>query len=304
MSLHLSLPTNLEVPGVLIFTTCTADEGTSEYLADDFNFEVWMRKLLLKDQLRVRNSRYNRNRELLQRLFTTYVLNYVVSVQQKSDFDPWGKLTFHYNAFGKPELRGPGDLRLEFNSSGSNDVISIIVQLNSSGPVGIDLSHEKQESISSTDFMDQFGGIFAPAEKRQLQSIDDVLDRYVAFNHFWTLKEAFAKFLGFGLNMDLSSYWFQLPQKKMVIKSSIPKKITEPVTEYSVDWLDGIKVDISGLQPELARNLQGEVFCCSGVLRMGHGLPVIISCMSHVEGSIENSRLFHLDMKSLLENLA
>lgn len=302
MPINQYLPSSVLQPGIMIFSTCTANADLSDFLADDYNFELCMRKLSLRDQLKVRNSRHNRNRELVVRLFTKAVLNYVMWLQRKTKFDPWRELHFDYNEYGKPRLRGQTDLAFEYNSSGSNDIVSIIVQVNCPSPVGIDLSHERQDLISANDFMDQFNGIFAQQELDQLVQIDDTRQRYVCFNHFWTLKEAFTKFVGCGLNVDLSSFWFRLPRSKLTFRNAFTPEGEHMVTRYDIDWLSGIEVDFADLpEPFVSGIGTRKVYCCSGVLRHGADLPVIISCISQEEGLVEKSTNFHIDMRMLLE---
>ena len=84
------------------------------------------------------------------------------------------KIEFDYNEFGKPIL----PYNFQFNISSSNDIIALIVEFPSSSslsssslssslsgdraydPIGIDLSHSIQNSISNTEYLEQFKPIF------------------------------------------------------------------------------------------------------------------------------------------------
>lgn len=305
MTLLTELPAASAGPRVLIFTTSTANETLSGFLSDDFNFEVCMRKLSLKEQRRVWNSRFSRDKELVSRLFTKFVLNYVLYLQKNEPvFDPWAELHFEFNQYGKPTIRGQKELGFEYNTSSSNDLVCIVVQINSRGSVGVDLSHESQDSVSPTDFMDQFLDIFSSAERTQIDQIGDISHRYVTFNHFWTLKEAFTKLVGCGLNVDLSSFEFELPTGKMVVRDSLVHSLDVAVTQYSIEWLSGISVDYSNLEDRFKDDLGFRpVFCHSGVLRAGPKLPVLISCMNQEPDLVERSVNYHISMEKLLLGL-
>lgn len=304
MTLVELLPNSFERSQILLFTTSVANHRLIQFLSDDYNFEICMRKLSLKDQVKVRNHRHNRIKELVLRLFTKAVLNYVIFVQGRlTGFDPWAELGTTYNKYGKPQLRNQQELNFQYNSSSSNDVISIVVQVRSQRPVGIDLSHETQDSISSVDFMDQFRGIFATAETTQLMQISDIGDRYVTFNHFWTLKEAFTKFIGCGLNVDLSKFSFVLSKEPLAMRNAIPA-LDDSVTSYDVEWVGGIEVDYSELAEEFKRDFGHEyekVYCSSGVLRVGDKLPVIVSIITSED--IKERRHFHINMGALLGSM-
>lgn len=301
MTLENHLPNSFEGPQILLFTTSTANHSLVQFLSDDYNFEICMRKLSLRHQVRVRNKRNNRIKDLVLRLFTKIVLNYIIYVQGGvARFDPWAELPVAYNKYGKPYLRNQKELNFQYNSSSSNDIISIVVLVNSQTSVGIDLSHEAQDAISSVDFMDQFQGIFSKPETDQLMQVDDISNRYVAFNHFWTLKEALTKFIGCGLNVDLSKLSFLLTNEPLKLRDAIPP-LGDLVSSYDVEWVEGIEVDYSEVAEEFKRNFGQEharVYCSSGVLRLGDGLPVIVSIITSKKA--EKNRNFHINMEVLL----
>lgn len=270
----------------VVFTTSTSDPELMEFLADDFNFEMCLRKLSLRDQLKVRNAKHNRNKALLLRLFATVVLNRCLG--PGGELEPWKQIEYHFNEFGKPTLKN-----LEFNSSSSNDLASIVVQLNSSSPVGIDLSHEQQDAVSSETFMDQFGPIFEATEVEQLLKISDTDRRYIIFNQFWTLKESFTKYLGCGLNIDLSRFSFQLSEEPLSFQDLIPVFEGE-CKGYTVNWQQGTQVIYEKL---LEYSIPSEVYCFSGVLRNG-ALPVMISVISELK---EIPQTVHLNILAFLK---
>ena len=160
-----------------------------DYLNDDFNFEISLRLLNLKDQLAVRCQKNAKQpyKQLINRLFAKLILNYVLYIYDpKDEFQPWKDLEFSYNQFGKPYLTQQDLYHFQFNMSSSNDIIGIVVQLNALGPIGIDLSHSRQ-AISPTNFLEEFKPIFDPAEIEQLLEIKDISYRYIIFNQLSTV---------------------------------------------------------------------------------------------------------------------
>lgn len=300
---QISLRVTLGGPQTIIFTTLTNDLALEQLLGDDFCFELCIRKLPLTDQAKVRRSKTGQTKRLVSALFTTVVLNYCIYVQGGApEFDPWAKLEFQYNEFGKPCIRGQEAMQFVFNSSSSNELMVIAVQLHSTSPIGVDLSHESQDSISPHSFMDQFEGIFDPREKSQLLRIPDMSDRYVAFNHFWTLKEAFTKYVGCGLNVDLASFWFLLPSAPLVLRDAIKTTSDDYVTPYNIAWQKGTVVDYLNL-PQKMLNTIGEkkLSCSSGVLRSNSTIPVIISVVEDEPGL--KSSCLHLNFLAILLDL-
>lgn len=277
MPLHsLKLPKK----GTVVFTTSTTSSQLALFLQDDYNFESCLRLLSLEDQLKVRNTKHQRHKALVLRLFAKIVLNHALA-----EPDPWKDLEYKFNEFGKPSLK-----HFQFNSSSSNDLAAIVVDFG--GSVGVDLSHQKQ-AISQDQFMDQFAPIFAKDEKRQLNAIEDSKWRYVVFNQFWTLKEAFTKYLGCGLNVDLSLFFFHLLKTELEVRNSVPLE----TLEYKISWQKGTTVDFRGLKEA---NGCPHLYCYSGVLVLGDPLPVIISIISE---TIEDgkTRNFHLDFLEILK---
>lgn len=186
------------VKNPVLLYLCNIDDSLVTHLKDDYTFECCLRKLPLAEHQPILSSKYSREKALVARLFLVYVLNRVLESP-----DVWSPLLFSYNSFGKPMLENT-----HFNASSSNKLLCVAV---TGQPVGVDLSHEEQ-NVSPNDFMAQFDGIFHDLEKAQLEAIRDPHCRYVAFNHLWTLKESYGKYMGCGINYDLSKACFRLAQ--------------------------------------------------------------------------------------------
>lgn len=273
---------------LLLFTTNYHTDELINFLNDDFNFETTLRLLNLKDQLSVRSQKTDigRFKLLISKLFSKLVLNYILYIYEANgEFEPWKDLDFTYNKFGKPYLIQQEKYQFQFSMSSSNDMLCIVVELNTSTPIGVDLSHSKQ-AISPTNFLEQFKPIFDPVEELQLSEIKDLNYRYTIFNQVWTLKEAFTKLLGSGLNIDLSKFYFDINKAMVNEKMGSNFKGTSMISKFGVDWREEIYLNIDKLieekNPFLEQLSSTHFKCRSGtLLRVSGGfLPVIVSIIN------------------------
>lgn len=298
---------------VLLFTTNITTTELVDYLNDDFYFETSLRLLNLKDQLTVRCQKNvdNRNKQLISRLFFKLVLNYIIYIYDANgEFQPWKDLNFSYNEFGKPYLMQQELYKFQFNSSSSNDILSIVVELNAPGPIGIDLSHSRQ-AISSTNFLEEFKPIFDPTEIQQLLEIKDVSFRYIIFNQLWTLKEALTKLLGSGLNIDLSKFCFFLNESMIDDNTICSCDSDSLVSKFEIDWKRDIDVSVCKLFDEKNRFLlelsSRDFNCYSGVLAnsTSEKLPVIVSVINqHYYGDDKSfSKNFNVNFFEVLSDI-
>lgn len=264
---------------VYVFTTRTGDSELVDYLKDDFNFEVTARKLNLKQQahLQLIRSTDLKIKKLVTQLFTKYILNYFLG-----QLDPWQDIQFECNQYGKPKLPN-----LEFNQSSSNDLISMAVSLKT--PIGIDLSHNKQDSIDPNQILDQFYDIYHPIEMKILLQENDVNIRYTKFNQLWTLKEAFTKLIGSGLNIDLKRVGFAFEQN---VKLQDCINDCEFMNEYEVAWEKEIPIIIENdlLQHELVNDKP--YYCLSGCLETTQ--PPILISLVHQNSNLQVKN-YHLN---------
>lgn len=313
------LDVDVETNSLYLFTTYITNQLIC-YLKDDYNFEIHLRVLSHKDQCKIRNIKSDeiRIKQLVTRLFTMLVINTIKTKSrsqnpgnshQESEFNPWTPLQFTYNEYGKPELVG---MNLSFSASSSNNLISILIQTDDRSPIGIDLSHSTQK-INPCTILTDFQAIFAPPEIDQLSAIALVTDRYYVFNQFWTLKEAFTKVLGTGLNVDLAKFWFDLHGNHInaTAKSSIDLANPSQVcSRYHIDWVTGIDLDIHALAEEKKVNIKSltssfsspSFGCKSGTLmpavaQPSQTLPVLVSVVTHNDSSPVN---YHIDFHRLL----
>lgn len=278
-----------------LFTTYVSEELVT-HLQDDYNFERAVRAISHKDQLKIRNIKLPeiRYKQLVTKLFQLYVIN-LVRYHRRGEciFKPWEPVELVYNEYGKPELRD-GDMAI--SSSSSNRLIAIVVQIHPSS-IGIDLSHSQQRLLPET-FMDDFAGVFYESELQQLQEISNLDSRYYIFNQFWTLKEAFTKLLGTGLNIDLSKFYFNLNHQYIdPHKGSIDLESKSICQEYGPSWRLGIQLDAQQL------DITSTEFQCKSATLLPtsfEGLPVIVSIIAETDFE---SVSYHINFQSLLESM-
>ncbi|CAH6720727.1 hypothetical protein CLIB1444_04S06546 [[Candida] jaroonii] len=203
------------------------------------------------------------------KLFMRWVLNLVISREEGLEFDPWKEIPFTYNEYGKPLL----PYKFQFNQTSSNDLISIAIDFHGD-PIGIDLSHS-QQAVSSQGFMEQFQGIFGESEICQLMEIEDISQRYIVFNQFWTLKEAFTKLIGTGLNVDLSKFQFDLHKQHVEPGTEVN---FQEIGEFTRLWKQS-DVDYTDLNHPAVSQISKKPYCWSSIVINGQ-LPVILSVIS------------------------
>jgi 4'-phosphopantetheinyl transferase len=119
-------------------------------------------------------------------------------------------LRFTADAFGKPVLIEPAaEPHLHFNLSHSHGVI--VCAATFGRQVGIDVE-DGGRRMECLDLAERY---FAPAEVAHLRGLD-AAGRQAAFFAIWTLKEAFVKAIGHGLNFPLDTFAFELDGDRLV----------------------------------------------------------------------------------------
>jgi len=108
-----------------------------------------------------------------------------------------GEIEFTQNSFGKPAVASSAsEIVLEFNMSGSSDWG--LAGFSLGRPLGVDIE-KVRKSLSWTDIASRF------FHAREVSYINELPEnqRPAAFYRHWTLKEAFIKACGVGLNRSL-----------------------------------------------------------------------------------------------------
>jgi 4'-phosphopantetheinyl transferase len=167
---------------------------------------------LLNDEERARRDRFyfarHRHEFLVARALVRGTLSrYVPQVQP-------ARWTFSHNEHGRPELAGPLPTDLRFNLSHTAGLMLLGVVRRRD--IGVDVE-DAERKVTCDAIADRF---FSPAEVRDLLELDPVGQRQ-RFFHYWTLKEAYIKALGMGLEQPLRDITFTvLPQGKATVSTA------------------------------------------------------------------------------------
>jgi 4'-phosphopantetheinyl transferase len=171
---------------------------------------VWLEKVepalweqyrgLLSAEEETRAARYAHEPSRLQFLAGRALLRTVLSHYLDDDARAF---QFQYNPYGKPALKSPCRLPLEFNLSNTRGLVVCAVTLGHA--VGVDV----ESSDRKTDFLKLARHYFAPPEAAALERLP-AEQQPRRFMDLWTLKEAYIKARGMGLSLPLDSFAFSL----------------------------------------------------------------------------------------------
>lgn len=119
---------------------------------------------------------------------------------------PVSAVSYIYGEQGKPELDmerignefdGEDLKRLYFNLSHSGDYVVLAV---SDETVGIDIEYKNKNALRIAE------RFFCPEEYDVIAAADSEKERKQLFLQYWTMKEAYVKYCGTGLQLPLSSF--------------------------------------------------------------------------------------------------
>lgn len=242
------------------------------HLSDVYNLEMCLRLLSLSDSAKLRMlSGHVLAKKLLAKLLVSLVVNYFQGTPSLKE------VRFTYGKYGKPSVLAD----FEFSISTSNDIVCVAVEIGSNTPIGVDLSHHKQDAVSPLEFMDQFGPMFTALEKTQLENIADLGKRYIAFNHLWTLKESFTKLIGSGLHIDLASFSFAM-------------NVEPPTDSWTRSDIDTTQLKISAAEWHLSETY----YCYTTTLDAAVNPPVLLSHIS--EANSQPPKTLFIDIPRML----
>ncbi len=132
---------------------------------------------------------------------------------------------FTTNAFGRPELAGPTrQPALRFNLSHTDGLIACLVAVDRE--VGIDVENVTRAQVADIDIADHY---FSPAEVAQLRLLPLSQQRDRFFD-YWTLKEAYIKARGLGLQLPLDQFSFHLNNHAVIGISFGPEIVDDPTS--------------------------------------------------------------------------
>jgi 4'-phosphopantetheinyl transferase len=136
---------------------------------------------------------------------------------------------FSTNAFGRPEVSGPTcEPRLRFNLSHTDGLIACAVVIGRE--VGIDVENVARRQLDGEDIADQ---VFSATELAELRALP-LSAQPDRFFDYWTLKEAYIKARGLGLQLPLDQFSFHL-RDGVPIRISFGPRISDDPTRWQFD---------------------------------------------------------------------
>lgn len=169
--------------------------------------EAYMGLLTAEEASRRQRFHFPRHRH--RYLVTRALLRTTLSRYADIDPEEW---RFSKNAYGRPEIQGPGELsRLRFNLSHTDGVV--VCGIARDHDIGVDIEYINK----NTGTVDIANRYFAPMEADDLKSLP-VEKQKKRFFQYWTLKESYIKARGMGLSLPLEKFGFRMhPHDKLDI---------------------------------------------------------------------------------------
>jgi 4'-phosphopantetheinyl transferase len=177
-----------------------------------------------------RIDRYLFYEDKLLSLVSELMLRYVIN---KEAFLEIQDIAFEYNNYGKPFLKNNSDIF--FNFSHTKNAIALAIAPNE---IGVDIEKmTKNNMVISSKIL----------AEEEINILNQSQDRIHSFFYYWTMKEAFSKYVGKGLSLDFKSIKVnQLCKEKNIVY------INRCFKEYMISVYSPVKL------PEIIQTLELE----------------------------------------------
>lgn len=190
-----------------------ADVSSLEHI----NTEVFTAWFSLSEQKHLESLVFEKDKKLYK--LSHLLLRWVLSAYVEKTPD---QLEFNVNDYGKPFLKGAGNI--SFNLSHSSGLAVLAVSIDQ--PIGVDIEQVDYSKDVHT-ILDHF---FHPKEVAQFKPLTKT-QKSKFFYKFWTLKEAFIKAKGMGLSIPLDGFYFQF-----LDPSTLSLAFQSNIEDNSADW--------------------------------------------------------------------
>lgn len=182
---------------------------------------------MLTDDERAQEARFHTTQLRRQYVLTRALVRSTLSRYAPVAPESW---QFVRNAYGRPELKGPGPWHgeLSFNIAHTDGLI--VCGVTRSSALGVDAESLTRDR-SLLDIADRF---FSPDEVTELRARQESTS-VSRFFHYWTLKEAYIKAVGKGLSIPLDQFGFRLDGDRGIAVSFTPEIDDSP--ELWLFWL-------------------------------------------------------------------
>ena len=152
----------------------------------------------ITERERAQSFKFARDRRLYiaAHVFLRQVLSHYANVSPAA----W---QFTFNAYGKPAIANPHCAWLQFNLSHTHGRVACAVARER--PIGVDV--ETRQRLIDVPSLCQYA--FSPDEAADVLAVSPTEKQEDRFFSYWTLKEAYIKARGIGLNLPLQQFAFR-----------------------------------------------------------------------------------------------
>lgn len=183
-------------------------------LRDDFKFELLLRNLTLKQQLRIRNTKNETDKFI--KLLNSLFVQYVVGIYEKDKGQEREPIVELRSKYGKPYLE---NREYQYNLSDEDGIVMLAIGFSKSfkgKEIGIDLANpvdiERFNLKRLEDFYrSDFKAIFSSAEIENLDGYFETLshqEQLLLLSKVWSLKESYCKYIGVGITAGMQNFEF------------------------------------------------------------------------------------------------
>lgn len=164
------------------------------YFRDEYNFEEALRLLPFEWQCRVIQKRAHKDKvtALCNRLLQLYGCRLELNTQA---------IDFTQGKYGKPFVKNTESFN--FSMTNGENFVSIIMTNLFQTEVGIDLA--SINDFTSEGDLKIYEDVLSTEEYEKINNQTNLLDMKRLFAFYWSVKECYTKYLGFGLNGDLKN---------------------------------------------------------------------------------------------------
>lgn len=156
------------------------------------------------------------------------------------------EIKFEVNAYGKPSIEQPAELRaMKFNATSSDNLGAIAIA--DDIPLGLDIEKIKPDQRGDYDLIAR--NHFSEAEYQWYRQ-HDRSEREQIFFDFWTCKEAYLKALGIGLSGELDGFTIDLQGSQPVVtRTSLAQDAASELCLFRLDIADGFSGTLAVSHP-------------------------------------------------------
>ncbi|WP_460049639.1 4'-phosphopantetheinyl transferase family protein [Sessilibacter sp. MAH2] len=164
---------------------------------------------------------------------------------------------FNRNEFGRPSLVN-SDRKIDFNVSHTQGIV--IAAITNCGKVGVDIEIKKRKN----HFIDIAEHYFHAKEVLALKEAG--AEQIELFFKIWTLKEAYVKALGVGLQKSLSSFYFEINRQNkihLIDEQETPASKKHNITGFNAPLFEDFYLSVLQQLPPEQSSVEPKMYFCT-----------------------------------------